>query len=612
MMKRLLLLRPAGRDGFFPVLLFYAVCMLALLLQWSVAYEELGGYGSWFVLVAKGIGDLAVLTLPYWFLRPRWRWMLLLPVWGMSLWWWLNLLYFRFWLDIVPPSSVFMMANVDSLLLGSMAGLWVLADLLFLLIPVAVTLVYVAMKVSIRGCRSCPLKVRAFAVLATAAVFFGSQVMHTVSFRRFMHAPDAGLAEATLARWQFPLTSYFQVMKINGMVVYLVRGAHEVGSELVGQRSLTPHDRETIADYLSANDDALRSLPDEEEVSWGDSHPVNVVMVVVESLNTDALAASVGGRLVMPVLNRLVCSDSSLVIERVISQIKDGGSGDGQLIYNSGLLPSRSGSAAMKYGSKNRFNGLAERFNGETYALFAEPGRVWNEPSAFRSYGFATVLTSYAFEDMVEVHGADGAMFRMAEDCISKAEGPFFVELVTASMHVPFNDPGVEPVDWIETADGVDDMRRAYLQMVNYFDRELGRFLGWLEEKGLSESTMVVIAADHCQTVAADKARMEAEGGVCYIPVVIVNGGVGGRIDRVVGQVDLYPTLLQLLGLVEPGGYNGLGRSMLDPRLRSATDGAGRTFGDADPAEVERQREAYEVSDMILRCDYFRQTAQGE
>ena len=73
----------------------------------------------------------------------------------------------------------------------------------------------------------------------------------------------------------------------------------------------------------------------------------------MESLNAVVVNMHVNGRPLTPVLNRLLEAEGTISCLNVISQVKDGGSSDGQMIYNTGLLPIKNGSAAMLFGSND-------------------------------------------------------------------------------------------------------------------------------------------------------------------------------------------------------------------------------------------------------------------
>jgi arylsulfatase A-like enzyme len=107
---------------------------------------------------------------------------------------------------------------------------------------------------------------------------------------------------------------------------------------------------------------------------------------------------------------------------------------------------------------------------------------------------------------------------------------------------------------------------------VRYADDALGAFFARLRTLGLWDRTLVVLMADHGETLAdADHQRYFSHGVITYeevsrIPLVIREPGGRGRLAAVdparpVMAIDVAPTVLDLLGVDVPAAFEG--RSML-------------------------------------------------
>jgi choline-sulfatase len=125
---------------------------------------------------------------------------------------------------------------------------------------------------------------------------------------------------------------------------------------------------------------------------------------------------------------------------------------------------------------------------------------------------------------------------------------------------------------------------RPYDGEVAFVDRELGRLLRRLDEQRLLESTIVLVTADHGESLGEHKE--ETHGVFVYdatvrVPWIMAGPGVAKRaISRTVARgIDVMPTLLQLTGVPIPAGVDG--RSLV-PALR------GNTVSD-EPAYLESQ-----------------------
>jgi arylsulfatase len=106
-------------------------------------------------------------------------------------------------------------------------------------------------------------------------------------------------------------------------------------------------------------------------------------------------------------------------------------------------------------------------------------------------------------------------------------------------------------------------VRSLYDAGIRATDERVGRIVATLRERGLLDSTIVCITADHGEALA------ERDGfwfhgnslldSVLRIPLIVRGPGVAaGACDSLIQNVDLLPTLLELAGGKVPGGLDGL------------------------------------------------------
>jgi arylsulfatase A-like enzyme len=109
-----------------------------------------------------------------------------------------------------------------------------------------------------------------------------------------------------------------------------------------------------------------------------------------------------------------------------------------------------------------------------------------------------------------------------------------------------------------------DDWKRhisRYWGLCTQIDNAVGRILGGLSNAGLADDTIVVFTSDHGDQLGAhgtvSKGLMYEES--CRIPLLIhLPGQTTQRfVDRPVSQVDLVPTLLELLGVTTDRSFPG-------------------------------------------------------
>jgi arylsulfatase A-like enzyme len=126
----------------------------------------------------------------------------------------------------------------------------------------------------------------------------------------------------------------------------------------------------------------------------------------------------------------------------------------------------------------------------------------------------------------------------------------------------------------------------AYDASVRWTDRNVGMLLEELDKRDLAKKTIVVVAADHGEALREHGREGHAQTlyrEVTEVPLVI---GLPFRLDPpvvvkpLVGNVDIWPTLFELLGLPQPEATDG--RSLV-PLIAAAARGEAPN-GDSPPA----------------------------
>lgn len=156
---------------------------------------------------------------------------------------------------------------------------------------------------------------------------------------------------------------------------------------------------------------------------------------------------------------------------------------------------------------------------------------------------------------------------------------PFYIQPQTGETHRPFikNDREVDAkvLDYpgspyrIVTAEDVEllpyfgpDMPKEtwlmkdlaeYYNAIQRFDRAVGLVLEDLEERGLLDTTLVIVTADHGPTYGRGKLNLYELG--MHVPMIVRWPGVtkpGTRNDALVSFIDMMPTFLDVAGLPVP------------------------------------------------------------
>lgn len=582
---------------------FFAAIYVAVVAECFFLSETIGDTSTaklrWLLFSA----DVCVLFVFYWLVRPGLRWLTLPLIWIISIFILANVLYYRYWGDMFPIQSMFSAANYNSFVFDSIVPLWRAADFVFLVLPALVTLSYILLKPK----NSPPFtkKNRLAAVLVSMVVFVFSFWGSADSTRRWQlisGQPAISLSDCIKHRYD-AMSTQTDMWKNNGLTGYLI--AQIINYPEAQAIELTDGQRQSIASFISkaAGKAAVDSCLSENRQK-------NLIFIIVESLNAWTVNKEYGGHRLTPVLSDLVAAPGTVSCLRMLSQINDGGSSDGQLIYNTGLLPLKRGVAVMT-NIDNRYPSLVEALRAASSAEFiVENASVYNHRRSSRAFGYDTIYDSSSLIEAgfsTDLIGDDDAVLSFAFETISEMPQPFFAEITTLSMHYPFNIKGFEPVDWIDSVAHDDYYLSHYLQTVHYTDSAIGRFLTRLENSSLADNTIVVIASDHDE---ATRQRAGTDNPEDDSPIVFIALGSGKTMtltDVPMSQADVFPTILDLMGIDgSEYSWRGLGRSILAPdRHRAAVSRTGRVEGAVTADEERFLRRAFEVSDSIIRSDYF-------
>ena len=148
-----------------------------------------------------------------------------------------------------------------------------------------------------------------------------------------------------------------------------------------------------------------------------------------------------------------------------------------------------------------------------------------------------------------------------------RPQEPFFLWTHYFDAHAPYAAPLEHLQGQRRSPDlpyDADSVRREYLAEVTYADAELGRLLRGIPEE-VRARTLVVFTSDHGESLGEHgeytHSRLLYEGTL-RVPLVLSNPQLfpGARVvsDRVVGLVDVTPTVLSMLGIASTTAFDGL------------------------------------------------------
>ena len=545
----------------------------------SLLDGSLHGLGMHKVMMMS-LANALLLLSPYWLLKRRWRWLVWIPMTLLTVWAVGQLCYCRAYDDLMPWQSMTLTDNVNTTLMNSTVSLLRWHDLLivvpFLLLVVA-CLMGKRVKVD-HGHHVKPFLLTLLACLASALVGYGS--IGENYEKRYLN--------------NFSNRGYFIQ---NGLIPY---GIFSLYQTVVMNHTVTDEERAMVQRFLS------EECPQYTDNSYCSVPNRNLVLIIVESLHTWPIGMEVDGREVTPVMNRLVTGDSVIYAPHVLFQTGHGHSSDAHFIYNTGLAALRDGVVAVNYGD-GPYPSLAEALDGyDCREVICTPGINWNQSLTSRTYGFDSLYTRddlNAAEALLRHNNIDdAALTDFAERLLPQLRQPFFLEMVTMTMHVPFTNGKSRP-SWITASDTLNVEARDYLNCVNITDSCIGAFINGLQRLDLLDNTVVAIVSDHTQIYLnrvqgrSDYEWTDDEWG---IPLIIAGCDTTLRYEPIIGQIDVFPTLLDVMG-ANAYPWKGLGHSILRYPITGAVQPRNMSvIGDSASVYTRQQRQVWDISRMLI------------
>lgn len=506
-----------------------------------------------------------------------------------------NLMYFRTYYSAIPASSYLEAGNLADFKASVTDSLrW--ADIVLPLITIATAVIAFRYKTTKRQPLTAVLKWWA-APLAGFALLLTGVNLCKGGFHKSLRSVRQS---AYLCSADAPIFSIF------GCIWYDITDAAE---------PITPEKQAEIERWLA-------SQPKHQPADSVTEKRSNLLIVFAESLESWVLEKEVDGKEITPCLNRLLKEKSTLYAPNVLTQVKGGRSIDAQLMICSGLLPLMSGTYSSLY-YDNTFYTLQKAMRGlkhsRSYLLTIDKVSTWNQGAVARSFGTDTIISYHDFK-MTEAFGThkrigDASFFQQCREKIERGEvwkpgESVYMQFVTYSGHAPFKLP--DHLRSITFPASIPEKAADYMTTAHYTDKAIGDFVAYLKTLPQYKETIVVIVGDHeglasyRQELVGNPACRGLVSDKQLTPFIVLNSPVGMRYDKFMGQIDIYPTLLNLMQL-DAYRWHGLGQSILDPRKQGVAVGSVMNVeGTGSDKEVERLKEAHTVSDYMLRYDWLK------
>lgn len=313
---------------------------------------------------------------------------------------------------------------------------------------------------------------------------------------------------------------------------------------------------------------------------FGAAKGKNVIVIQMEAFQNFPIHLSVDNQELTPVLNSL--AKDSFYFPRIFQQIGQGNTSDAEFMSNTSIYPTATVAMSTGYGDRElpSMPRLLEKRNYEADTFHVNDVKFWDRNKLYPALNFTNYYDKpyYKNDHFNEFGASDEELYKFGIETLSKLHQehkPFYAQFITVSSHFPFNVP--EDRMKITIPDSLKDTQLGnYLAAVNYTDYAIGTLIDQLKQNGMWDDTVLVIYGDHfgLQPQDNDPEMVSQALGIKYdprvtrfnIPLIIHVPSVQGQeVKRVGGQVDIMPTLANLLGIsLKDENFTAFGHDLLN------------------------------------------------
>ncbi|MBP3046884.1 LTA synthase family protein [Bacillus subtilis subsp. subtilis] len=452
-----------------------------------------------------------------------------------------NMVFYRFYNDFLTVPVLFQTSNMGDL--GSSIGTLLEPTDLLLAVDIAVLIwLHIRQKAFQSDIPSTKNERAAYFLFVASVYFF-----------------NLGLSEAE--RPQLLTRSFDREMLVKNISLFnfhiydgVLQSKQSAQRALADSNSLTE-----IENYVTANaKDANKRL-------FGAAKGRNVILVSLESTQSFVINEKLNGEEITPFLNDFI--KQSYNFNNVYHQTGQGKTSDSEFIVDNSLYPLGRG-AVFFTNAGNQYMAAPEILKNSGYysaVLHANNKSFWNRDLMYDSFGYDSFfdINSYDVTDENSVGWGlkDKEFFEQSSELMKNLPQPFYSRLITLTNHFPFDLD--EEDQLIDEYDSSSQTLNKYFPTVRYQDEALKRFIEKLKEDWLYDNSVIVLYGDH---YGISENHNEAMGEFLgkeitpfeevqlqKVPLVIHIPGITDKkpqtIETVGGQIDIRPTLMNLLGI---------------------------------------------------------------
>ncbi|PAV31304.1 hypothetical protein CIL05_01235 [Virgibacillus profundi] len=316
-------------------------------------------------------------------------------------------------------------------------------------------------------------------------------------------------------------------------------------------------------------------VPFEEHDQFGLAKEKDLIILQIESMQDFAINLEIAGQEITPNINEWV--KNSYYFSNVYQQIGAGNTSDAEFLMNSSIYPLGNRAVSNNL-PDHEIPSLPRILADESYyaaTFHADDIDYWNRIELYPALGFNDYydIDFFGDQDIIGIGPSDEVLFDKSLEKLIEIDQEYenyYTMINSMTSHTPFEIP--EEKQMLDLPAEYDDtLFGNYLQSIHYTDYTIGKFFSGLKEKGLWENSIIALYGDHSGLhgqLLTDK-DVELLRGVLgsyslmqrfNIPFIIDIPGVidkGREINNLGGQIDMMPTILNLMGVKPEKVYFG-------------------------------------------------------
>ena len=341
----------------------------------------------------------------------------------------------------------------------------------------------------------------------------------------------------------------------------------------------------TKADMLKTYDKLMEDYDEKYPLKYdfgGIAKDKNVIVVQLESVQNFVVNRKINGKEITPNLNKFL--KENIEFTNMQNQSYSTTADSEHTVMNS-LYPLENGMSFAQY-SSNDYNNIYQNFKNNDYIttyIHGNDGAFWNRQAVYSRLPIDHLYFDNVFDENVErinEYVSDEQVYRKVVNEIKNYDDKFYVNIVAASSHTPFELDGIEDKEKKVNIDVGDEYRGIYfgnyLEAVNYADYAFGIFIDELKKADLYDDTVILVYGDHAglqmynwemqDFIKEVRPLNDIQTQINYTSILCglkIPGIERLKIEKPTSKIDLKPTLMEICGIEDKFS---LGRSLFSTK----------------------------------------------